>query len=249
MAILATTAAAAACTGGGRARADRPHSPGTLVLSGLWIEGSPAPPGRTPLPAFALYGDGTLLFPGGTVGALPTIRAFHLTRSAADRLYERALDAGLATPRHYDRQAPDAGVLIVTLVSNTRRAVTRVVLPDRSDHGRRGAIARLGSFDPRTLARKDQVRPPDTYRYTRLAVVTGGNLGAPERAWPFSPLSRSSASADHGRCMIVTGEELRKVRDLAASASPNTLWAGDDGKYQLSFRPLLPAEAGCADLG
>jgi hypothetical protein len=254
-ALPLATAAMAVATAACSAAAHRP-SAGTdpppraasaLVLGAVWIGGSPAPAGRVPLPAYALYGDGTLLAPGPVQGALPSVRAYHLTRRAAGRLYQRALDAGLASPRRYDKEVSDAGVLVVTLGTARGRAVTRVVQPDPADRGRSGAIARLARFDPATLAAGDQTGPAGGYRYGRLAAVTGGNLGGPVRPWPFAPLD-GGEPVNHGRCVVLAGGDLAAATDLARNASPDTLWTSGVTPVRVTFRPLLPDETGCAAL-
>src|SRR4051794_9162839 len=111
-AAMAVVTAACSATHHRSAEADPPpRDASALVLGAVWIGGSPAPPGRVPLPAYALYGDGTLLAAGPVQGALPSVRASHLPRRAAGRLYRRALDAGLASPHRYDKEVSDAGVL------------------------------------------------------------------------------------------------------------------------------------------
>jgi hypothetical protein len=51
-------------------------------------------------------------------------------------------------------------------------------------------------------------------------------------------------------CVSATGDQARALLDAAGSANSATPWVTADGtRWSVTFRPLLPDESGCADLG
>ena len=45
------------------------------------------------------------------------------------------------------------------------------------------------------------------------------------------------------RGVVVSGDDLAKLRPLLVQATQITLWTSGDRQYNLSFRPLLPDES------
>ncbi|MEU3370048.1 hypothetical protein ABZ734_06075 [Streptomyces sp. NPDC006660] len=239
------------CGTGASRTADTPVPRGaaTLVLRAQHYPSSPADPGA-PLPDFALYGDRRIYTPGPTTGALTGVEVQLLTEGAVERLYRSALQAGLDQPHTYDRAAPDAPGLVVVLGVAGRNVVTKVVLPDTGEKGRRGGIARLAAFTPDQLPAADRTGGSAPYAYSGLAVTaalwgTGRASGA--QPWPLGPLG-AGEHVNGGSCTVLRGADLDRARHLLASARPDALWTGEGSTFRLRFRPLLPGEHDCQDL-
>ncbi|MFD9632146.1 hypothetical protein [Streptomyces violascens] len=233
----------------GTSKITLPRGAEALVLRAQHYPSSPAAPG-TPLPDYALYGDRKIYTPGPTTGALPGVRVQLLTVQAVERLYRRALSAGLEQARTYGSPAPDAPGLIVTLGAAGGTPVTRVFKPDPAEKGRRGDVARLAALTPDQLPPADRTGGSVPYAYSRLAVTAGiwGSGKAPEaRPWPLGPLGVGE-QVNGGSCTVLTGEDLDRARTLLTSARPDALWTSGNSTFRLQFRPLLPGERGCGDL-
>lgn len=68
--------------------------------------------------------------------------------------------------------------------------------------------------------------------------------------WPFADLGTIPGSGTTSTpCLTLTGDEGARAVELAAGASSATPWVSDGKQYHLVFRPLLPDESGCDDLG
>ncbi|MEV5944375.1 hypothetical protein [Streptomyces sp. NPDC051994] len=238
--------------GTGAARiADTPVPRGAeaLVLRAQHYPSSPAP-AATPLPGFALYGDSRIYTPGPTTGALTGVEVQLLTERAVDRLYRSALKAGLDQPHTYDRAAPDAPGLVVVLGVAGRHVVTKVVLPDAGEKGRRGDVARLAAFTPDRLPATDRAGGPAPYAYSGLAVtatVRGTGTASGARPWPLNPLA-AGEPVNGGSCTVLRGADLDHARHLLTSARPDSLWTSEGSTFLLHIRPLLPGEHNCHDL-
>jgi hypothetical protein len=50
------------------------------------------------------------------------------------------------------------------------------------------------------------------------------------------------------RCAVVSGQDWSDVRALAARATTLTPWVSGGDRYAITFRPLLPDEAGCPSI-
>jgi hypothetical protein len=247
--FLAPVLIAAVLAAGCQARSVEPPSGGALALRVEQLGGGPVPAGEISLPRYALYGDGTLIAADGVDGGLPVAKTFHLTHEAFLRLYDRAASAGLAQPHDYDVQAPDAPVLVITLVTSTGRARTRITAPDPEASGAAGAAVRSVAFAPADLTDQDMTGPPVRYAPSHVAVnagfgEAGVRVGTP--AWPLHDLG-DGASVNGGRC-VTYGSPLDQVIDLGRHGPSGGRWASGGATYQVFFRPLLPDENGCADL-
>ncbi|GLZ42781.1 hypothetical protein Acsp05_64050 [Actinokineospora sp. NBRC 105648] len=187
-------------------------------------------PGRLSLPRFALYGDGTLIVPADTDGAIPTAQVRHLTKAAVTGLRERARAAGLDTARSYPSQMPDAPVLVVTF----GQARTRITDPERSE------VARAVTVDLDAL---EVTGPPTPYSPTTFAVNASPTStdSAKVRPWPLDPLD-SGTPLDMGLCTTYPTARLLPV------AGPAGLWTDRGTTYRVFIRPLLPGEPDCAAL-
>ena len=63
-------------------------------------------------------------------------------------------------------------------------------------------------------------------------------------AWPLDV-----ALADMAECTVIDGDGAQTLLAALADANQETLFSQDGATYGVWFRPLLPHEAGCEDLG
>ncbi len=238
--MLVAAVLAAGCQG---PSADPPS--GGLALRVEQLPGGPLPAGEISLPRYVLYADGTLIAADGTEGGLPVAKTYHLTAAAFRRMYDRAASAGLAEAHDYDRQAPDAPTLVITLVTSTGRSRTRVTAPDPEASGAAGDAVRAVAFSPTNLTASDLTGTPSRYAPTQVAVNSAyATAGTTAPAWPLDALG-IGASVNGGHCVDYP---VSKVDDLARHRPADGRWSNGGATYQVFFRPLLPDEGDCATL-
>ncbi len=217
-----------------------------LVFRLTELPGLTPPGGSFTLPRLSLYGGGLLVL--GDAG--PTRR--QLTDAGIRRVVQAAADAGLTGGTDYGTpRLADAGAAVFTVVTTTRRT-TKVTAPSVDDGltaAQREARGRLRSFMDE-LSDLDawlggEIGEPEPYPYTRLAVLAlPRDPGSPERQWPLADPATAGAPHGTGRCQIVSGTDLPRIR----AAPPDTVWRGGSGLFQVVLRPLLPDERTCQDL-
>ena len=68
-------------------------------------------------------------------------------------------------------------------------------------------------------------------------------------AWPGPALpGKPSGGLPDTTCVTATGDQAQALLTAAGSANAATPWVTGDGRWSITFRPLLPDESGCADL-
>ena len=214
------------------------------------------------------------IYPGP---AWPNVQVQQIDRAAVHTLVEHARAAGvtetgdLGTPPLAD--VPSTRFTLATATETTVREVYGLAETggmDAADPGSSGlteeqlaARAELrGLLDeltdlPGTLG-PDAVSPVAPYEPTAVAALVRPwtdpgdepELIQPEAAWPGPALPGEPVGPlpDLG-CVTATGEQAAAVATAARAANGLTPWvAGDGARWSVTFRPLLPHEAGCADL-
>ncbi|MFI7608066.1 hypothetical protein ACIBTV_23385 [Micromonospora sp. NPDC049366] len=237
LAVLVGLAAVVGCAG---PRDDGPEPPAgadALVLRLTDLPGLLPPGGTAALPpSFSLFGDGRLIsVPVGPADHWPQLREDRVPREDVRDLLRRAV----ALPDGAAGGDPDGPVTRVVVGTATG---PRAVTVDRADP----ALARL-----RTALAGYADGPPVPYEPTAVAVIaTPVDSPQPARPWPLpaltgEPLGGTSAGST---CLVLRGADLDAVRREAATAGAATPWRDGDRLWQVTPRPLLPDEAGCADL-
>jgi hypothetical protein len=241
----------------------RSTDPNVLVLRIRTAIGMPAPH-IAELPEFSMYGDGRVLRPGPTVGALQTIDAFDLGARRADEIYRSAHVAGLDRDGRYsDDDVLDAGLLVTTLRSGDRRHVIEAV---EGGHTGTGPVGRIERFRETLRPGALPAGPPVPYRPHGLVAIGwgGGRVtpgpsdaatgtytfpapGADVRDWPFASFIGAERTKE-GVCVPLSGADLTAADRLARQATPATLWRMGTDVMGVVFRPLLPDERSCADI-
>lgn len=107
-----------------------------------------------------------------------------------------------------------------------------------------------------------QQRPPDgrppVEAYVPAAVAAiatpwadpEDELTRPEQPWPGPELPGEQVGGPLGiGCVVATGDQATAVLAATASATAATPWVSGGTRWSVTFRPLLPDESGCGDLG
>jgi hypothetical protein len=148
-------------------------------------------------------------------------------------------DSGVSTTEVYALRETD--VLGVNRSQQAARAKLRNLVDALSDL-------------PRTLG-ADAGGPPQPYRPVAVVGVAErwvqiGSQEQPERAWPGPTLpGKPFEGAADVSCVLVAGDTVKAVLDLARDAPGGTPWRSGGQRWLMNVRPLLPDESSCADLG
>ncbi|MGP3953847.1 hypothetical protein [Streptomyces sp. 7N604] len=248
---LCRIAAALALLSATACGADKPVPPGgppsgstTLVLGVRDIPGKPGAAKLRPMPGISLYGDGTLIAPSGQTGALERATAYHLTKDQLKRLYADAYAQGLAKTRSPEKSETIDGTTLLITLTTDQGVVTTQAPADGSLQDYRAGLA------PASWPSTAFSANPRPYDPPRLAVFAGyaTDSTAPAKPWPFTPPDQGTPTRE-GWCTILTPDQSAQAKPLAHKATPETPWTSSGHTYWLTFRPLLPHERDCADLG
>ncbi|MGY1693298.1 hypothetical protein ACI780_00175 [Geodermatophilus sp. SYSU D00814] len=265
--VLAGALLLGACAGGG-GDAAAPSSPAPLpaglVLQVALTGGFTTPEElATRLPLVSVYGDGRVLTQGAQIAiwpapALPHVQVTRVDDATVRDLVDQAVEAGVTGTG--DLGSPplaDAAATRFTLVTAEGRAEREVyalaetpddsVTPEQAEA--RGRLRDL--VDELTAL---AAGPAEPYEPQTVAAVVQPYTGdpeppQPEAAWPGPELPGTPLGAGLG-CVSATGQRAADLLAAAASASVLTPWVTADGsRWSVAFRPVLPHESGCADLG
>ncbi|MEU4424025.1 hypothetical protein AB0F81_25625 [Actinoplanes sp. NPDC024001] len=240
-----------------RAGGEPPSDPGTLVLQlHLW-ESMTGPAERAELPEFSLYGGGRVIVGAGWDGSLLRGHEFTLDPRDYRQVYRLAHAAGLARPRHLREPATttDGTLLVAELRAGERlRTTTAISLGRHDDTGQRLRLTELREELQRHVVAPARITAGE-YRPDRVAVLTAGGLGASDppvpRPWPYRDPAQGERTV-LGLCTIHHGAEAAEIQELARiTGQDSRWWNARTGTHDIAVlvRPLLPEEAGCADLG
>lgn len=226
----------------------------------------------TRLPDITVYGDGRVITQGAMPAiyppyALPAIAQSRLSADAVDHLVRLAIEAGIGDDDDYGMppvaDVPDTHFIVVS--DHGVRESTVYALgfdgPDLSPaqqaaRGKLKAFAEMLADLAKTVG-ADKVADEGLYQPTSMALIVRSwsgdddpNLPQPPRDWPGPALPGEELRQGLGvSCLTVTGAELTAVTEAAASANTLTPWVWEGSSYLVAFRPLLPDESSCADLG
>ncbi|GIG91242.1 hypothetical protein Pen02_61780 [Plantactinospora endophytica] len=229
----------------------------------------------TRVPMVTVYADGrvitegpqTMMYPGP---ALPNLQLNRIAAEDVDTLIKRARAAGVG-------EKIDLGQPSVTDVPSTRFTVSsgsgkEVLEVYGLAEGNNEAAAGLTEAQraARTKLQEllaaltnltgtlgaDKAGQPQPYEAEAVAAVAipwqaddNGLAASAEIKWPGPALPGSPpASGPDQGCVEVRGAEATALLDAATKANTRTPWTSDGKRWQVSLRPLLPDEKGCADL-
>jgi hypothetical protein len=248
-----------------------PTGANEIVLRVFSHDGFVAPWYRlTQLPEFSLYGDGTVVVTGPTIAiypgpAMPNLQTTKTSADAVQAILSAAREAGLFANDVDYGQPGITDMPVTSIVINADKTTyrsdiyalgmeagagglsmeqqqARAAINDLT-----GKLVDLTSFEPAEL----KWAP---YEYSALAVFSqaidpGANTDSTEvqpnrLEWPLGDLSTlgEAVQPEGFRKVVVSGEDLAKLKPLLGEATQITVWTYGEGEYNLYFRPLLPDE-------
>jgi len=227
----------------------------------------------TNLPAFSLYGDGTIVRPGPQIEiypgpALPALEVVRVDEAGVQAILEAAFDAGLDSVDDLTDMGSvgvaDAPETVFTLRAGGVDRSVRVYalgemggqlpgMPDEEFEARKAllglveALSSLESWLPQGSVTTSGVY--ETAGVRAFVSPYAAQASPPQEAigWPLDvPLRGAGDDAGAGfRCVGVTGEDWSVLAPVVRQAHQLTPWTSDGRRFSLSFRPLLPGETGC----
>ncbi len=217
------------------------------------------------LPLVSVYRDGRVITEGPVIAiypapAWPNLQVAQLDEAGVQELADAARDAGVAQTGDLGMpNIADAATTRFTLVTETETFVREAyaLTPDGTDVGytaeQQSARAALAGLLQRFTVLDEQTTG---YEPTAVAAIAGPyveptdqGLGSrPPVAWPGPDLPGEPVGPGIG-CVVATGEQAAAVATAAQAADSLTPWTSGASSWAVTFRPLLPDETGCADLG
>lgn len=248
VALLAAALAAGCGAGDGTGTGDGATTGGPegLLLKVEWLPGGARASRPPPSIALALYEDGRILVPGPQIEiypgpVLPELQESRLSSEDLERLLDDVRATGLLEPGAADPTVPDAGGLVVTAYLDGERTVVALDPQDPE-------LAELGELLTRVPPAGERPYEPEA-----LAVFAAPLDELPQLPyreigpkpvtldWPAGALSPT--------CQVVRGAELQTLLPVARRAHELTFWRSGSVLFSVSFRPLVPGESTCADVG
>jgi hypothetical protein len=222
------------------------------------------------LPVVSVYGDGrvitegpqTAVYPGP---ALPNVLVQQVDPATVGGLLDKAAAAGVSSGADLGRPGvADAPTTRITVaLPGGTRTVEAVALTEAQPDdpqlttAQRDARAKLAAFvqevsdlsAARGMPAAQPYRPAAVAAFARPYARPEDGLPQqpPAIAWPGPALPGATVTGQTG-CVTATGADAEKVLAAAQSAKAITPWTSGGRRWTVVFRPLLPDEAGCADL-
>ncbi|MGH2995257.1 MAG: hypothetical protein ACRDON_01900 [Gaiellaceae bacterium] len=243
--LLALLAAAALTAGCGTGDLDGAPTSGPegLLLKVESLPGGSRPYRLPPYIALALYEDGRVLVPGPQIEiypgpVLPELQESRLSSEALESLLDDVRATGVLEAGSGDPPAPGAGGLVVTAFLDGERTVVALDAANQKLGELLAQIPVTGErpYEPEALA---VFAAP----LEELPVPPDGEIGPKPVTldWPAGALSAG--------CQVVRGTELEALLPVARRAHELTFWRSGGALHTVAFRPLVPGESTCADIG
>lgn len=223
----------------------------------------------TRLPLTSVYADGRVISNGAVVlsypgPALPNLQVVAISPAALQELLGKAVAAGVRTGADFGQagvtDVPETEVTVrtadgVQTISVSALGEARADDPNLTA-GQLKAREKLRAFieelDKLAIAGQPVQYEPETLAaVVQPYVEPGDNLPGrpPTKQWtgpalPGEPLSQATKLT----CVAATGTQAEGLLKAASDATQITPWVAGGKNWTVHFRPLLPDEAGCADL-
>lgn len=221
------------------------------------------------LPQVSVYADGRVITEGPVAAiypgpALPNVQVQTISPAKVQELIQAAGPAGVANGTDFGRpnvaDAPNTRVTVVT--PQGTQSVTAAALHESQPQdpqltpAQRAAREKLAKYVSSLTSLQTSQSDVKPYQAESVAVLArpwvdpgGSDAKSPEKAWPGPALPGAYLNAAFKiGCVVVTGAEKDKVWAAAKDATAITPWTAGGAKYLINFRPLLPDEAGCAEM-
>jgi hypothetical protein len=259
--------------------AQLPADGAALVLRVEYVGGFVTPStlaGR--LPIASVYADGRVIVEGPMAAihpafAWPNVQVVELGRDGVQELADHALAAGVAETGDLGMppiaDVPSTRFTLVTPDATHVREVyglsATAGMPDSGlTPAQEAARQELGDLVTRVTdlgLTEAGDEPPESYLPAAVAAIVrlwtaaeedvAQGLTPPPLPWPGPALPGTPLGPlPDLTCVTATGAEATAVIEAAGKANMLTPWLSADGsRWSVLFRPLLPDESGCADLG
>ena len=227
----------------------------------------------TNLPAFSLYGDGTIVRPGPQIEiypgpALPALEVVQVDEAGVQAILEAAFAAGLDSVGDLTDMGSvgvaDAPETVFTVRAGGVDRTVRVYalgeaggqfpgMPDEEFEARKALLRLVDDLSSlETWLPEGSVGASAVYDAVGVRAFVSPytpQADLPQEAveWPLDqPLRGAGEDAGAGfRCISVTGDEWTALAPAVDQANQLTPWTSDGRRFSVSFRPLLPDETGC----
>ncbi len=227
----------------------------------------------TNLPAFSLYGDGTIVRPGPQIEiypgpALPALEVVQVDEAGVQAILEAAFAAGLDSVGDLTDMGSvgvaDAPETVFTLRAGGVDRTVRVYalgeaggqfpgMPDEEFEARKALLrlvddlSSLETWLPEGSIGVSAAYHPVGVRAFVSTYTPQTDLPQEAVEWPLDqPLRGAGEDAGAGfRCISVTGDEWTALAPAADQANQLTPWTNGGRRFSVSFRPLLSDETGC----
>jgi hypothetical protein len=220
------------------------------------------------LPTVSVYGDGRVITQGPQIAvypgpALPNLQVQQASPATVDGLVAKGRQLAAAAADLGQPGVADGGTTLITIAGRT---ISVYALQETQPNdpaltpAQRDARAKLAAFVEQLTELPAAKGMPESQPYepSALAVLSrpwvkpADDLPSPPAVTPWPgpalPGDYLQQAVKQG-CLTVTGAEAKKVLAAAETANQNTPWKSGTATWSVSFRPLLPDESGCADLG
>jgi predicted small lipoprotein YifL len=222
------------------------------------------------LPLVSVYADGVVISEGPVAAiypgpALPNLQQQQIDRETVQDLVDHAIAAGVAETSDLGSppvaDAPSTRFTVVTTTGTYVREVYALSESPTEGSGlsaeQEAARSELGDFLAEVTGPTVSGGDSQPYAPTSVAAVVSpwvdpaDGLGTPEVAWPGPALpGEPTGGPPDVTCVTATGDQAQALLDAAGAANAATPWVTPDGtRWSVTFRPLLPDEFTCADLG
>jgi hypothetical protein len=218
------------------------------------------------LPATSVYADGRVIFEGPVTlsypgPALPNLQVGRLSPAQVQQLLDKAVAAGVKEGADFGQPGvTDVPTTEITVVTATGKQTVganalREARPDdpqltKAQHQARKKLLTfvdgLNDLDLKTTPYRPEALAALVQPYT-APEDPGVRPKGVEWPGPALPGDKVNPNLDL-TCVVATGEQLGAVLTAAADATAITPWGSGGNTWSVLFRPLLPEEAGCADL-
>lgn len=276
LALLVTACAEPSSSGGGTPSPGIAHGTSADELVMRWgYEGGFTPPEYqlTNLPAFSLYGDGTIVRPGPQIEiypgpALPALESVRVDEAGVQAILEAAFAADLDSVDDLTDMGSvgvaDAPETVFILRAGGVNRVVRVYalgemggqlpgMPDEEFEARKALLDlvddlhALESWLPDGSVTASAVYEAGGARAFVAPYAAQTDLPQDPLEWPLDgPLRGAGEDTGVGfRCVSATGEDWSALAPAVRQANQLTPWTSEGRRFSVSFRPLLPDETGC----
>lgn len=215
------------------------------------------------LPTVTIYGDGRMITEGPVPAiypgpALPNVQVSTLSPAAVDGLLARGEKALGGSPDLGQPPIADAPNTRFTVRSAGKLTELEVYALAEAGTGLTAAQqANRKAVQDFLNEVTGAVGASEQYEAAAVAAVATPYVAGTEPgleppapiAWPGPALpGESLGDGLELGCVVASGDQARAVLGAAAKANANTPWTSGGKTWSVVLRPLLPDEAGCADL-